>query len=71
MKGPQTLRNLGCVLDKEYRISSRYIHETMSFNHFLKQGGGTDFHSLRITLFAKHKGLLHCRGKGQRKVGTA
>lgn len=24
----------------------------MSFNHFLKQGGEADFHSLRITRFA-------------------
>lgn len=52
MKGPQTLRNLGCALDRVYWISSRYMHETMSFNYFLKQGWWTDFQSLRMTLFA-------------------
>ena len=65
MKGPQIL--LSSELDIENRTSSRCKQETISFSHFLKQGGEAVFHSVRITRFAMTMPNIRacCRGEGR------
>ena len=56
------INNLPSALDMVYRASSRYIHDTKSFNRYLKQGGRTDLNSLRMAIFAII--ILSIRGCG-------
>ena len=45
-------KNLACALDIVYQTSSIYLQDTVSLDHFLKQGYKTDFQALKMTHLA-------------------